>query len=38
MSIITVSRLNSSLEKYFFSQSPQSHPDNGSSVKIVLQG
>ena len=29
---ITICGLNSSLEECFFSQSPQSHPDNGSGA------
>ena len=35
---IAISRLNSSVEEGFFSQSLQSHPDNTSRVKTGLQG
>ena len=36
--ITTISRLNSSLEECFFSQSPCSHPVNGSRIETGLQG
>ena len=35
---ITISRLNSSLEECFFTQSPKRHPDDGSRMKTGLQG